>query len=88
MTFQPDKAEEFQAIFAQSKDKIRNFEGCHHLELLRCTKPDNIFFTFSFWEDEDHLNQYRHSPLFKETWAKTKALFADKPQAWSTEQEA
>ena len=88
MTFQPDKVKAFQTIFEESKSKIRNFEGCHHLELLRCVKPANIFFTYSFWEDEDHLNKYRHSDLFQKTWAKTKVLFADKPEAWSTELDA
>ncbi len=42
-------------------------------------------FTYSYWESEAHLNTYRHSDLFRETWAKTKVLFADKPEAWSIE---
>ena len=87
MTFQKDKIADFQAIFRESKYKIRHFKGCRHLELLRCTNPDNVFFTFSFWEDETHLNAYRHSELFQSTWSRTKVLFAQKPEAWSTEAE-
>ena len=82
MTFQPDKTDDFIAIFEESKMKIRAMPGCHHLELWR---KDNIFFTYSIWEDEHALNHYRFSELFKTTWAKTKALFAEKAEAWSLE---
>ena len=83
MTFQPDKCEDFLAIFESSKDRIRAFEGCHHLELWRGRHPDNVFMTYSHWSDEEALEAYRQSPLFAATWARTKALFADRPQAWS-----
>jgi hypothetical protein len=84
LTFQSDKTDSFITIFEESKNLIRQMPGCQHLELLRdATKPE-IFFTFSFWENEDALNAYRDSELFKTTWAKTKVLFADKPQAWTT----
>ena len=83
MTFQKDKIEDFKKVFEESKAFIRAFEGCHHLELWQQTDQPNVFFTYSMWESEDHLNQYRHSDLFKTTWARTKPLFEDKPSAWS-----
>jgi heme-degrading monooxygenase HmoA len=85
LTFQTEKTTDFIAIFEASKHLIRKMNGCQHLELLRdATKPE-VFFTLSFWENEDALNAYRDSELFKTTWAKTKILFGDKPQAWTTE---
>ena len=75
--------EDFRYIFEKSKEKIRNFPGCLHLELWRAKGPDTIFMTYSHWESEDALNQYRHSELFQQTWAKTKVLFSAKPEAWS-----
>jgi hypothetical protein len=83
MTFQKEHISDFKQVFEESKKLIRAFEGCHHLELWQQTDQANVFFTYSMWESEDHLNQYRHSELFKTTWAKTKILFADKPAAWS-----
>jgi len=83
LTFQENKLDEFKEIFEQSKTKIKACQGCHHVELLQGVKPNNIFFTFSIWDSEDDLNNYRHSQFFKQTWAKTKALFSDKPEAWS-----
>jgi len=85
LTFHPEKIEDFKAIFEESKHKIRARKGCHHLELWQGTQAPNIFFTYSFWTNEDELNAYRHSDLFKATWAKTKVLFNDKPEAWSVE---
>lgn len=82
MTFQEDKIEDFLQVFNESKQRIRHFPGCRHLELWR---TGTIFFTYSMWEDEAALNHYRYSELFKTTWAKTKVLFADKPEAWSLE---
>lgn len=88
MTFQPDEVANFQALFEERKERIRGFEGCHHLELWQDAHHSNIFFTYSKWESEDYLNHYRFSDFFKDTWNRTKALFAEKPQAWSVIQKA
>ena len=86
MTFREDETENFLALFNERKNLIRTFEGCNHLELWQQAGIPNVFFTYSMWESEQHLDHYRFSELFKDTWAKTKALFAGKPQAWSVEQ--
>lgn len=83
--FKPEKVDEFLAIFEASKEKIRNFEGCQQLQLLREKTEGTTFFTYSYWESEEHLNRYRESELFQTTWNSTKVLFNQKPAAWSTE---
>jgi heme-degrading monooxygenase HmoA len=83
MSFAPEKTDEFLRIFDSSKQQIRSFEGCRHLELLNDADQKNIFFTYSYWESENDLNNYRNSPLFKGVWAGTKLLFNEKPEAWS-----
>ena len=86
MTFREDAVEAFVAeVFEESKDSIRAFPGCRHMELLRQTNGSNVLFTLSYWDSEVALNAYRASGLFAQTWKKTKALFADRPEAWSTE---
>ncbi|MCO6477370.1 MAG: antibiotic biosynthesis monooxygenase [Phaeodactylibacter sp.] len=84
LTFQPEKVDDFLAIFRDSGGLIRAFPCCHHVELLRCTEPDNVFFTYSFWEDGTALERYRRSALFRSTWKRTRQLFAGEPEAWST----
>ncbi|MFV8224296.1 putative quinol monooxygenase [Christiangramia aquimixticola] len=85
MGFQEDKIEEFLANFEENKEKIRNFEGCKFLELYRDKDNTTRFFTYSYWEDENSLENYRNSDLFKGVWAKTKVLFNEKPEAWSVD---
>lgn len=87
MEFQPEKVESFLEVFNASKSQIRHFPGVHHLELHRDAKKDNVFYTLSHWENGQALEDYRHSELFGSVWAKTKVLFAAKPQAFSLLQE-
>ena len=88
LSFEPSKIEEFLTNFEINKDKIRNFEGCQRLELYRDQNTSNIFFTYSYWDSEVDLNNYRNSALFKSVWAKTKPLFNGKPEAWSVDKVA
>jgi heme-degrading monooxygenase HmoA len=85
LTFKPEFIPDFIKIFEESKTLIRNFEGCQQVELLNDITNKNVFFTYSYWQDENALNAYRESELFKNVWAKTKILFDDKPNAWSVE---
>lgn len=83
MTFLPEKTEDFLTIFNTSKSKIRSFPGCLHLELWQDAEKPNVFTTYSHWENAEGLENYRHSELFKTTWAKTRVLFGEKAVAWS-----
>lgn len=83
MSFAPEHIETFQEFFAARKSTILSFEGCSFLELWQDVQHPHIFFTHSIWESEEHLNKYRFSEFFKETWTATKAMFAEKAQAWS-----
>ena len=83
LTFREEEVDHFREIFSESKQKIANSKGCLHVELLQQINQPNVFFTYSFWESEEALNLYRNSELFEKVWKRTKALFADKPKAWS-----
>jgi len=83
MTFQEKKIEEFLANFNSNKEYIRNFDGVEYLELLKDKNHPNVFFTYSVWKSEEHLENYRKSDLFKGVWSKTKPLFSAPAEAWS-----
>lgn len=85
MRFQEDKIDAFLANFNQVKEKIRHFEGNQFLELYQDKNDPRIFFTYSYWQAEENLENYRNSELFKEVWNYTKTLFSDKPEAWSVD---
>ena len=84
--FRPEERDAFLDIFNASKHLIRQFDGCQHLRLYNEAGRPDVFFTFSIWTSPAHLDAYRNSQLFEDTWTQTKALFVDKPQAWSMEE--
>ena len=85
MSFEEENVAKFLENFNKNKEKIRAVEGCEFLQLLRDKDNTNIFFSYSFWNKQEDLDNYRQSELFKSVWAKTKVLFNDKPEAWSVE---
>lgn len=85
MRFRENEIPTFLSDFEKVKESIRAFPGCNFLELYRGQDDPRIFFTYSYWDSAEALNNYRHSELFKGVWAKTKPLFSDKPEAWSVD---
>ena len=85
LTIREDKISDFIHNFETNKMAIRNFPGCRFLELYRDKHDPEIFFTYSYWEDEKDLEAYRHSTLFKGIWKLTKTWFNGKPEAWSVD---
>lgn len=73
----------FKTMFDEKKSLIRNFPGCQFLELYQDKNNKEIFFTYSYWNLEEDLENYRHSTLFKAVWEETKLKFNGKPEAWS-----
>lgn len=74
---------DFQTMFDEKKSKIRATTGCQLLELYQDKNNPEIFFTYSYWNNESYLENYRNSDFFKSTWKQTKGYFNGKPQAWS-----
>lgn len=59
LTFKSESVSDFLKIFEQSNQYISSFEGCSYLELLKDKDNECIFFTYSDWESEIHLDSYR-----------------------------
>ena len=85
LTLQPEMIDKFKSNFEASKQHIRNFDGCRHLDLLADVKDPSVMFTYSIWDSTDHLERYMSSPLFKSIWKEVKPMFGSKAEAWSTE---
>lgn len=81
MHFRKDAVATFQELFDNFKEDIRSQNGCSLLELYQDKDDSCSFYTYSYWENEEALNNYRHSTLFSEVWPATKALFDQKPTA-------
>ena len=85
MSFHQKYIAAFLAMFEEKKALIRTSKGCELLELYQDKNNPEIFFTYSYWNDEQDLENYRNSELFKATWKQTKTYFNDKPLAWSVD---
>ena len=85
MRFRQSEIPSFLSHFEEVKTNIRNFPGCQFLELYRGQDDPDVFFTYSYWDGAEDLENYRHSELFKEVWAQTKPKFLAKPEAWSVD---
>jgi heme-degrading monooxygenase HmoA len=85
LSFHQDKIPAFLENFELVKNQIRNFPGNRLLELYQDKTNASIFFTYSYWDSEEDLENYRKSELFIEVWDFTKQLFNDKPEAWSVD---
>jgi len=87
MSFHAVHVPAFLKTFDAKKEAIRASKGCSLLELYRDKDTPDVFFTYSYWDTPEDLENYRNSELFKDVWAKTKVLFNDKPMAWSVDKE-
>jgi heme-degrading monooxygenase HmoA len=85
MSFNSKSIKEFLEMFEEKKQLIRDSDGCQLLELYQDKNNPEIFFTYSYWENESDLENYRNSDFFKETWKQTKTYFNEKPEAWSVD---
>ena len=83
MEFEEERIPDFLEIFTGSREKIRSFPGCTHLQLLQGEADHCVFFTYSHWQDENDLDRYRNSDLFRGVWRNTRKLFRAAPKAWS-----
>lgn len=85
LSFHEENIPAFLENFETIKEKIRNAPGNRFLELYQDKNNKSIFFTYSYWETEQDLENYRNSELFDGVWKFTKKLFNDKPEAWSVD---
>ena len=88
LSFKTENISSFEKVFAETKTQIREFDGCNLLELYQDKNNPNIFFTYSYWNNENDLENYRNSDFFKSVWSKTKVMFDAKPEAWSVSKKA
>jgi heme-degrading monooxygenase HmoA len=85
LTFKKEHFQDFLEHFETVKEDINKFPGCKGMKLLKVPDKLGIVFTYSEWDSEEDLNNYRNSALFGGIWPKVKKWFDDQPRAWSTE---
>ncbi|MDV7394194.1 antibiotic biosynthesis monooxygenase family protein, partial [Arthrospira platensis SPKY1] len=61
MGFKPECIADFVAHFDAHSQLIRQSPGNRHLELWQSQTEPHVFFTYSFWETAEDLENYRRS---------------------------
>ncbi|MFZ1687538.1 MAG: antibiotic biosynthesis monooxygenase family protein [Flavobacteriales bacterium] len=85
MTFRQEECARFLELFAGWRQRISIFPGCRHLELLHATDDTRVFMTYSEWDSDSDLENYRKSDVFASVWPTVKAMFEEPAAAWSME---
>lgn len=83
LTFAADTIDTFLAFFATIDTQVSRFPGCKGMRLLRDIHHPEVVFTYSCWNSEEALNNYRDSELFGMVWPTIKPWFGEKPEAWT-----
>ena len=83
LEFQEDKIEDFLSFFDTIKHIVNEFPGCYGMKLYRDINQQNVVMTYSHWDNQASLDNYRNSSQFGEIWPKIKPWFNSKPEAWS-----
>ena len=83
LTFQEAHLADFYAHFETVKLNVAQFPGCLGMKLMSDLNDPNIIFTYSEWENEAALDNYRCSELFLSIWPQIKPWFAQRAEAWS-----
>ncbi|MBL7753302.1 MAG: antibiotic biosynthesis monooxygenase [Chitinophagaceae bacterium] len=84
LQFKQEHVSDFLELFDERKEQIRNFPGCTHLQLWQDADEPTIFYTYSWWNHADDLENYRISTLFQDTWGRVKKWFSAPPRAFSS----
>jgi quinol monooxygenase YgiN len=74
----------FLENFESIKERIRCAPGNRLLELYQDKENKSIFFTYSYWDTEEDLENYRNSE-FSMKFGLYEKLFNGKPEAWSVD---
>jgi len=83
LEFEFDKIEDFLSFFDGVNQVVNTFPGCSGMKLYQDINTPTKVLTYSHWEDEAALNDYRNSDAFHKIWSTIKPWFCEKPQAWS-----
>ena len=85
LQFKEEKVNDFLLHFETVKWEVASFIGCKGMKLLQDLKNPCIIMTYSVWDDEEALENYKNSALFDSIWQNIKVWFDAKPEAWSLE---
>jgi quinol monooxygenase YgiN len=83
LEFEESKIADFLTFFDTIKNVVNEFPGCYGMKLYQDIDRPNIIMTYSHWDSQESLDNYRNSEQFGQIWPNIKPWFSNKPEAWS-----
>jgi quinol monooxygenase YgiN len=87
LQFEAANAETGKQLLKNVASRVRETEGCSHLQILFDVHHSGKVFTLSQWESLAALNKYRKSEFFVNFWSNMRPLLEKEAIARSTYQE-
>lgn len=85
LELQEERIEDFLSFFDTIKHIVNEFPGCSGMKLYQDINRPTLLMTYSHWDNEASLENYRNSEQFGMIWPKIKPWFDAKPEAWSVD---
>lgn len=83
MSILESEIERYQEIVKPYKSKILSSPGCKDVQIFKDINNKSIVFSYSVWETEQDLENYRKSEMFRKVWNEVKTLFSNPAEAWT-----
>lgn len=85
LTFKAEHVDDFLHYFETIKHQVNSFEGCLGMQLIQDIHNPHVITTYSHWENESALDNYRYSETFNHIWPSIKIWFGARPEAWTSQ---
>jgi len=86
LTFKPEHITDFETYYETIRTKVAGQPGCNGVTFLKEQNNTGVFFTYSKWDSEVDLNNYRGTEVFGQIWPTVKNWFGAKAEAWTLEE--
>lgn len=85
MNVDEEKRDAFELFMKNLREEKLKLAGCLHFDYFHEKNNKNIFYSYTIWESEKYLKQYKKTDLFIEVVSTLKKLCTEEPKAWTIE---
>lgn len=85
LEFQAAHLSDFLRFFDSISHVVNEFPGCKGMKLYQDVDHPTIVMTYSHWNSDQDLENYRNSEAFGKIWPSIKPWFAAPPEAWTVQ---
>ncbi len=77
------KIDAFKLFMDNLHDEKLRLAGCLHFDYFNERQNPSIYYSYTIWEHEKYLKQYKKTEFSKEVLQTLRDLCVEEPQAWT-----